>query len=120
TPLESYLRRNERQDERYLVGKVGECDCVGLVVGLPVHMSGDEGGRAQEARAFGQGAAQVTRRPVCFFDERYTTALADEHLRTAHLGPKKRRSLRDMLAAQILLQSFLESTHRGDAPRALF
>src|SRR6516164_9774691 len=42
TPLETYLRRDARQDERYLVQKVSEFGVVGLVVGLPVHMSGDE------------------------------------------------------------------------------
>jgi putative Holliday junction resolvase len=119
TPLETYLRRDARQDERHLVEKVREYAVVGLVVGLPVHMSGDEGEKAREARVFGEWAAGVTKRPVAFSDERYTTALADEHLRAAHLGPKKRQSLRDMLAAQILLQGYLESTRRGDPPGAM-
>jgi putative Holliday junction resolvase len=119
TPLETYLRRDARQDERYLVQKVSEFGVVGLVVGLPVHMSGDEGEKAREARAFGEWAATVTECPVCFSDERYTTALADEHLRAAHLTPRKRQSLRDKLAAQILLQGYLESHHRGASPGAL-
>lgn len=119
TPLETYLRRDARQDERYLVQKVEEYGVVGLVVGLPVHMSGDEGEKAREARTFGEWAAAATKRPVMYFDERYTTALADEHLRAAHLTPKKRQALRDKLAAQILLQNFLESPRRGDSPGAL-
>jgi putative Holliday junction resolvase len=119
TPLETHVRRDARQDERYFVAKVAEYGVVGLVVGLPVHMSGDEGEKAREARAFGEWAAALTQRPVSFADERYTTALADEHLRAAHLSPKKRQALRDMLAAQILLQNFLESHRRGEAPGAL-
>lgn len=119
TPLETYLRRDERQDERYLLQKVQEYAVAGLVVGLPVHMSGDEGEKAREARAFGQWAAAVTMLPISFTDERYTTALADEHLRGAHVSPKKRKLLRDMLAAQILLQAFLENSHRGEAPQAI-
>jgi putative Holliday junction resolvase len=119
TPLETYLRRDQRQDEKHLQQKVQEYGVVGLVVGLPVHMSGDEGEKAREARLFGEWAATVTKLPVCYADERYTTAMADAHLQEAHLGPKKRQSLRDMLAAQILLQSFLESHHRGEAPGAL-
>ena len=119
TPLETYLRRNERQDERYLQQQVKEYGVAGLVVGLPVHMSGDEGEKAREARAFGEWAAAATKLPVAFTDERYTTALADEHLRGAHVSPKKRKLLRDKLAAQILLQTFLESTRRGEAPEAL-
>jgi putative Holliday junction resolvase len=119
TPLETYPRRDAHQDERYLVQIVAEHRVVGLVVGLPVHISGDEGEKAREARAFGEWAAAVTQRPVRFADERYTTALADEHLRAAHLSPKKRQALRDKLAAQILLQGFLESHRRGEAPGAL-
>jgi putative Holliday junction resolvase len=119
TPLETYLLRDERQDARYLLQKVREYGVAGLVVGLPVHMSGDEGGKAREARAFGQWAAAVTKLPLAFTDERYTTALADEHLRSAHVSPRKRKLLRDRLAAQILLQEFLESDRRGEAPQAV-
>lgn len=116
TPLETYARRDEAQDARYLLQTAQENRAAGLVVGLPVHMSGDEGEKAREARAFGEWASRVTNLPVAFADERYTTALADDHLRAAHLGPKKRRSLRDMLAAQILLQGYLDSTNRGATP----
>lgn len=119
TPLETYLRRDERQDARHLNQRVQEYGVVGLVVGLPVHMSGDEGEKAREARAFGQWVSAATRRPVCFSDERYTTAMADEHLRAASLSPKKRKSIRDMLAAQILLQGYLESARRGEPPGAM-
>ncbi|MGE5193967.1 MAG: Holliday junction resolvase RuvX [Deltaproteobacteria bacterium] len=119
TPLETYLRRDPRQDEKYLRQKVEEYGVVGLVVGLPVHISGDEGEKAREARAFGEWVGSVTQRPVGFTDERYTTAMADEHLRAAHLSPKKRQSLRDRLAAQILLQAYLESHRRGEAPGPL-
>lgn len=119
TPFETYLRRDEKQDGRYLARVVEEHRIAGLVVGLPVHMSGDEGQKAREARAFGTWAASITNRPVVFHDERYTTALADEHLRAAHLTPKKRQALRDRLAAQVLLQSYLETQHRGEAPGQL-
>jgi putative Holliday junction resolvase len=119
TPLETYLRRDPRQDERYLAQKIQEYGVVGLVVGLPVHMSGDEGEKAREARGFGEWAATVTKRPVRYADERYTTAMADEHLHAAQLRLKKRKSLRDMLAAQILLQAYLDSPRRDEAPGAL-
>ncbi len=49
---------------------------VGLVVGLPVHMSGDEGGKAREAREFGYWIAAETNLPVTYWDERYTSLRA--------------------------------------------
>ncbi|MBI3862816.1 MAG: Holliday junction resolvase RuvX [Planctomycetia bacterium] len=109
TPHETYERRDETQDARHLARTVKEFAVVGLVVGLPVHMSGDEGEKAREARTFGEWVARVTSLPVMFTDERYTTAQADEHLFAAQVSPKKRKALRDMLAAQILLQAFLDS-----------
>jgi putative Holliday junction resolvase len=119
TPHETYERRDEVQDARHLVRTVEEYSIVGLVVGLPVHISGDEGEKAREARAFGAWASSATHLPVAFTDERYTTAQADEHLFGAQISPKKRRAIRDKLAAQILLQSFLDSPRRAAAPGPL-
>ena len=47
--------------------------------------------------------------PIAFWDERLTTSQADEHLAAANLKPKKRKLLRDKIAAQIMLQSYLDS-----------
>lgn len=116
TPLENYTRRDKLQDERFLRKTVEDYRVVGLIVGLPVHMSGDEGEKAREARAFGQWAAAAVNRPVRFHDERFTTSQADEYLLAASLTRKQRQSRRDMLAAQILLQSYLDSPHRDAAP----
>ena len=80
-----------------------------IVVGLPLHTRGHEGELAGLARAFGTWIGTVTGRPVVFHDERYTSVLADEVLRTPGVRRKDRKSRRDMLAAQILLQSYLEA-----------
>ena len=119
TPHELLERRDQRQDAQRLNRVVQEFSIVGIVVGLPVHMSGDEGEKAREARSVGEWVAKSTNRPVVYFDERYTSAQADEHLAAAQVSPKKRRALRDMLAAQILLQNFLDSADRGASPAAL-
>lgn len=119
SPLETFERRDERQDARFLLKKVEECSVRGLVVGLPVHMSGDEGEKAREARAFGNWVSNVTKLPVVYCDERYTTAMADEQLLAAGLSPKQRRARRDMLAAQILLQNFLDGSRDVSPPAAL-
>lgn len=109
SPLENYTRVNEPHDARRLKQIVEDYRVAGLVVGLPVHArSGDEGEKAREARAFGTWAAQVTGLPVCYHDERYTTAIAEGHLMSASLSKKKRQARLDKLAAQIMLQSFLD------------
>lgn len=108
SPLWNYTRSVPEVDAHELKALADEYRAVGLVVGLPMHMSGDEGEKAKEAREFGSWAHEVTGLPVCFWDERHTTTMADDYLRQASLSRKKRKARLDKLAAQIILQGFLE------------
>src|SRR5690606_35575934 len=81
------------------------------VVGLPVFPSGDESPKSFEARAFGAWLAEVVRLPVCFVDERYTTNEANRLLGERRLTRDQKKRRRDMLAAQIILSTYLESPH---------
>jgi putative Holliday junction resolvase len=109
SPLAVYERRNEALDAEYF-RKLAETEQVaGLVVGLPVHMSGDEGEKAKQARAFGNWLAKITSLPIVFWDERYSTKAAESHLRSAGLTHKRRKDRRDKVAAQIILQSYIEA-----------
>jgi putative Holliday junction resolvase len=109
SPLTTYERRSERDDAEFFRQLVEREEVGALVVGLPVHMSGDEGGKAAEARKFGSWLASVTGLPVAYWDERFTTVEAEAHLRSAGLSSKGRQARRDRVAAQILLQAYLES-----------
>lgn len=109
SPLATYERRSEAEDAGYF-RKLAEDEAVGrIIVGLPVHLSGKEGQSAAEARAFGRWLAGVTRLPVGFWDERFTTVEAEGALWKAGLTHKRRRQRRDRVAAQILLQAFIEA-----------
>ena len=59
----------------HLKNVAGEYRVVGLVVGLPLHMGGEEGQKAREARRFGAWAASATALPLAFWDERLTSAI---------------------------------------------
>ena len=52
---------------------------------------------------------EVTGLPVVFFDESFTTHDAEQHLLAAGLTSKKRKARRDRVAAQIMLQAYLEA-----------
>ncbi len=119
SPLESYTCRSPEQDGPHLIALVEQYRVVGLVVGLPVHMSGEEGGKAREARDFGSWAGELTGLPVRFWDERFTSLMADQILQQGNLSKKKRKARRDKLAAQMILQSFLDSQDRDQQPQAL-
>lgn len=118
SPYEIYNRRSDSKDAAYFVQLGKDEQLVGFVVGLPVHMSGDESQKSKEAREFGIWLQQTTGLPVDWVDERYSTAMAKEILSQSNMSPKKRKAQLDKLAAQILLTTYLESNSR-DAPGEL-
>lgn len=101
-------RGSPASDAAYFQELVRTEQIVGFVVGLPLHMSGDESDKSRQARTFGAWLASVTGLSVIFHDERYSTAFADQLLADGGLTPKQRRARRDMLAAQLILDSYLE------------
>jgi putative Holliday junction resolvase len=109
SPYDQYIRRDEVQDAKFFKTLVAEEKVGALLVGLPVHMSGDEGPEARKAREFGKKLETWTGLPVNFWDERYTSRFAESILWDAGLTHKKRKERRDQLAAQILLSSYLEA-----------
>jgi putative Holliday junction resolvase len=108
-PLELHERRGPDGDARHYREVVRENDIGRIVVGLPLHTSGREGQLASSARTFGDWLTGVTDRPVFYFDERYTSVEAEHRLLDAGLTRQRRKALRDKLAAQIMLQNYLDS-----------
>jgi putative pre-16S rRNA nuclease len=113
-PYENYTRRTAELDAEYFARLAKEEQIGRFVVGLPVHLDGNEGQKSQEARAFGKWLGEVTGATVEFFDERFTTAEADELLGQRKLTKKQRQARRDQLAAQIMLSAYLESGGHGE------
>ena len=109
SPLATYTRQGKQQDAAYFK-KLAEEEAIGqIILGLPVHLSGNEGQKASEARAFGKWLTDVTGFPMVFWDERFTTVEAEAALLSAGLTNKRRKARRDRVAAQILLQSYLDA-----------
>lgn len=119
SPLTTYVRGNREADAKFFRRLVADEQLVGFVIGLPVLASGDECAKSQEVRRFADWLASITALPYCLYDERYTTVQAGEMLRMGDMRGKRRKQRLDMLAAQILLASYLESPHsdaRGAMP----
>ena len=119
SPYENYDVKNPEKDADRFRAFVKSEDVVLFVVGLPVHMSGNESQKSLEARQFGAWLEQETATPVVFFDERFTTRNAEELLQQAKLTKKKRQRRLDMLAAQLLLSAYLESSRSSAEPGSL-
>lgn len=109
TPLEVYERRDRESDARHYRQLVSEHEVERIVVGLPLSTGGEEGTSAALVREWGAWLAATTGLPVAYHDERYTSLEAEDILRTADIRHPKRRAKRDMIAAQVMLQSFLDA-----------
>ncbi len=108
SPLEVYERRDPVQDAKHYRVLMEENEVERIVIGLPVHLTGREGTSASLARAWGDWLFASTSIPVVYYDERYTTVDAEDSMIAAGLKRSKRKGLRDMLAARILLQNYLD------------
>lgn len=113
SPYETYNRRDEQRDAEYFAGLAKEEALVRWVVGLPVHLSGEESQKSREARAFGEWLEKLTGLPVEYYDERFTSAYAESMLQSANLTRDQRKARIDQLAAQIILTAYLESGAKG-------
>jgi putative Holliday junction resolvase len=120
SPLTTYERKGPERDAAYFRTLIDEEEVSGLVLGLPVHLSGAEGQKAREVRAFAAWLAKATGLTPAFWDERFTTVEAEQHLLAAGLTNKRRKERRDRLAAQILLQTYLDAgCPAEESPRPL-
>lgn len=108
SPLTTYTRRTPALDAEFFKKIAAAEEIAAFVVGLPIHEDGSEGEQAKAARAFAAWLQEVTRLPCAFQDERFTTFQAESALLDAGLTKKKRKARRDRVAAQILLQGYLD------------
>ena len=81
-------------------------DCV--VVGLPRQMNGALGLAAQSAQRFVERLRPLLSCEVVTWDERLSTVAAERALRDAGKKTRETRGIRDQVAAQIILQSYLD------------
>ena len=92
---------------------VTEYDVTGFVLGLPKNMNNTLGPRAQKAQEYGQMLTERFSLPVDFIDERLTTVEASRMLiEEADASRKRQKQVIDKLAAQMILQNYLDAHGR--------
>lgn len=104
----------ERESDRFdaIASLVAEWKPARLVVGLPVHADGTPHETTARAQRFGRRLAGRTGLPVEFADERHTTQDAAASLSEAGLGGRRAKAVRDRVAAQLILQAWLDDHGR--------
>lgn len=80
-----------------------------FVVGLPKNMNNTEGPRVEASKAYGEKINELFNIPVDYQDERLTTVQAERMLvEQADVSRGKRKKVIDKLAAQLILQNYLD------------
>lgn len=97
------LERLTELVEQYKVDK--------FVVGLPKNMNNTSGPRVEASQAYGDLLTERYKLPVDYQDERLTTVAAERMLiEQADISRGKRKKVIDKLAAQMILQNYLDRT----------
>jgi putative Holliday junction resolvase len=79
-----------------------------IVVGEPLRLDGSAGDAAQRARGFAAKLGAATRLPIVLHDEALTSHEAQARLREAGMPRRRRHQAVHSVAAQILLQDWLD------------
>lgn len=113
TPITVIERSGSRnRDHQRISELVAEYEAGVVVVGLPLSLDGSAGPAAQAAEQEVGELEAALAVPVFTHDERFTTAIAERALAESGLSGKARRQRVDMVAASVILQSWLDAPER--------
>lgn len=114
-PVLTLERRNNRRDTlRSLARLCRRFAVAGIVVGHPLHLSGEVSPRAEKTQAFAAELGELTGLPIHLWDERLTTRDAHQILYEAGHARQEHRKVVDQVAATLILRSFLERDQPGE------
>ena len=107
-------RRNPRDDLRSIARLARRYAVAGIVVGNPLHISGEPSPRALKVHIFAAALGELTGLPIHLWDERLTTREAHQILYQAGHARREHKDVVDQVAATLILQSFLDEKTRED------
>lgn len=107
-PVETYTRVGYGPDTRRIAQLAGQYETNRILCGLPLNMDGTQGFQTQKVREFAAKLEEAGL-SVEFYDERMTTVLAEGALLEADMSRENRKKKVDMVAAVMILQSYLDA-----------
>ena len=107
-PLE-VIDRHEQDHIARIETVVQEIGATTVVIGRPTSLSGSSGGAVELQRELVDELRARLEVEVCEFDERLTTVVATKALRASGIRRSRRRELVDAVAAQVMLQGYLDT-----------
>lgn len=107
--LEVIHRKNLKEDIGRIREIIDSYKVSQLIVGLPRDMDGKEGKQAKKVLEFVKAVESKIDVPLKTWDERFTTRQAERTLLEGNLSRSKRKKIIDKVAAQVILQGYLDS-----------
>ena len=101
-------RKSDEELIRELQKMITEFHIEKIVIGLPKTMKGENGTQADKVLSLAERLRQDIQSPIVMWDERLTTVQAERALIAQDVSRAKRRKKRDAIAAEIMLQSYLD------------
>jgi putative holliday junction resolvase len=112
-PLLTVWRKTRGEDLRSLLRLIRKHEVVEIVVGNPLHMSGEVSPWAAKVREFAEELRVRSGLPVQLWDERLSSVAAHEILNEAGYEQKKRKYVIDQVAAVVILQGWMEAKEQA-------
>lgn len=113
-PLETYTRVGYGPDTRHIAAICRQYETDQILCGLPRNMDGTQGFQADKVREFAKKLEEQGM-VVAYYDERMTTMLAEGALLEANMRREDRKKKVDMVAAVVILQSYLDAQASSSA-----
>lgn len=98
-----------REDIRSIARMVRKHEVKEIVVGLPLHISGEESPQTIKTKKFAEELAERVGLPMHYVDERLTSLEADDLMKQTGASPQDRKARIDQVAAALILQGFLDA-----------
>ncbi len=94
--------------KEYIIKLANSYKVTTLILGNPKHMNNDEGIRSQISYKFKEMIEASSDLKVILEDERMTSIIVDKAMIKGDLRRNKRKEKKDELAAQVILQNYLD------------
>ena len=114
-PLLTVWCRSHSEDLRNLVRLIRRHAVTHVIVGNPLHLSGEVSPRAAKVAEFAQELQRRSGVPCELWDERLTTVAAHEILNESGYGTKNREKVIDQVAAVLILESWMQARETSAA-----
>ena len=111
-PLGIIQRENKSFGINKLKKMIKNKDVESFVVGLPVRSDGEIGVQGEKVLKYIENLKTHFPHKIVTWDERFTTIIAEKSLLEKDMKRQKRREVIDAIAAQIILQSYLDHVNQ--------